>query len=140
ARSKRQQKVILAVKEKLSSLGTLANPSKINAVIDDVASHMKTNFQLWELLKLAKMYDGVDQTHIATKVLDTTEEGLLVSDRTQDGAYILRPKLGWDDFSEIQFTAQNIFNVTAVAKENAKIAVFNGTTQEGLARTTADEL
>jgi len=36
ARSKRQQKVILAVKEKLSGFGTLANPSKVNAVLNDL--------------------------------------------------------------------------------------------------------
>jgi len=140
ARSKRQQKVILAVKEKLSALGTLTNPSKINAVLNDVATHMKTNLQLWEIAKIAKAYDDISQEQIATKVLDNGTDGLLVSDHTQDGAYILRPKAGWEDFSEIQYTAQNIFEVTALAREEATIAIFNGTGEEGLATTTANDL
>lgn len=140
ARAKRQQKVILAVKEKLSGFGTLANPSKVNAVLNDLSTHMKTNMQLWELMKVAKLYDGVSQDQIANKVLDNGSDGLLVADHTQDGAYILRPKAGWDDFSVIQYTTQNIFEITAIARENAKIAVYNGTGQEGLARSTANDL
>lgn len=140
ARSKRQQKVILAVKEKFSGLGTLTNPSKINAVLNDLATHMKTNLQLWEISKIAKLYNDVSQEQIVTKVLDNGSDGLLVSDHTQDGAYILRPKAGWEDFSDIQYTAQNIFEVTALAREEATIAVFNGTGQEGLATSTANDL
>jgi len=101
---------------------------------------MKTNMQLWELMKVAKLYDGISQNQIANKVLDNGADGLLISDHTQDGAYILRPKAGWDDFSALQYTAQNIFEITTIARENAKIAVYNGTGQEGLARSTANDL
>jgi len=140
ARSKRQQKVILAIKNKLTGFGTLANPSKVNAVLNDLSTHMHTDMQLWEIMKVAKLYDGVTQDQIVTKVLDNGADGLLVADHTQDGAYILRPKSGWEDFSAIQYAVQNIFETSAIARENATIAVYNGTGTEGLARTTANNL
>lgn len=140
ARSKRQQLVLLAVKDKLTGFGTLANPSKVSAVLDDLSGHMKTNFQIWEILKLAGMFENINSNTLYTRVLDNSPNGLLVSGYTQDGAYILRPKLGWEDFSAIQYLAENIFDIEAINAEEATIAVFNGTKEEGLAKNTADSL
>lgn len=140
ARSKRQQQVLLAVKEKLTGFGTLANPSKVSAVLDDLGGHIKTNLQIWEILKLANTFQNVTSDTLYTRVLDNSPNGLLVSGHTQDGAYILRPKLGWEDFSGIQYLAENIFSIEALEQENASIAIFNGTTETGLARETADSL
>jgi len=138
ARSKRQQKVIMAVKEKLLSFGTLTNPTRISSVLDDLTSHTKTNFQIWEISKVAKMFEAISGDKISSHVIDNSKDGLLVSKHTEDGAYILSPKSG--NFSEIQYFAQNIFNLSSIQKENAEIAVLNGTKTTGLGRSTADDL
>ncbi|MBU0598164.1 LCP family protein [Patescibacteria group bacterium] len=138
ARSKRQQKVLFAVKEKFFSINTIINPSKIIKVLDDLGDHNNTNLQIWEIVKLAQLVEDVDLDNLITKVLDTGSDGLLVSDTTIDGAYILLPKSG--DYSEIQYLAENIFNANIIKKENANIEIQNSTEVAGLASVTADQL
>ncbi|MEK7625540.1 MAG: LCP family protein, partial [Patescibacteria group bacterium] len=49
ARSRRQQLIIEAVKEKMLSLGTYTNPGKIKNVYDSLKSHVSTNLNIAEL-------------------------------------------------------------------------------------------
>ncbi len=138
ARSKRQQKVLLALKEKIFSVRTITSPSAIISVLDDLGNHNQTNFQIWELVKLATLIQNVDSSSLISRVLDNSPEGLLKTETTQDGAYILTPKSG--DFSEIQYLAANIFNTTFIARENANIEVQNSTSTAGLATRLSERL
>lgn len=138
ARSKRQQKVLMALKDKLFSLNTFTNPSSIVSALSDLGNHNQTNLQLWEILRLAKLVQNIQKDQIITRVLDTGPDGLLINDTTPDGAYILRPKSG--NFSEIQYLATNIFNTSRITRENAVIEVQNSTKETGLATRIADQL
>ena len=80
----------------------------------------------------------INEDKIITQVLETGEYGYLVSDKTIDGAYILRPKTG--NYDEIQNLAQNIFKANNISKEKARIEIQNGTKEAGLAGTTAEQL
>jgi len=138
ARSKRQQKVLLALKQKLLSFGTLLNPNSIVNALDDLGDHNKTNLQLWEILRLAKLGKDINQNQIITQVLDSGTSSPLYASTTEAGAYVLQPKAG--DFSEVQFIAKNIFTMNSISRENASIEVKNGTSYTGLAKKIADEL
>lgn len=138
ARSKRQQKVLLAIKEESLSLNTFINPSSIISALNDLGNHNKTNMEVWEMLKLPKLVKDVKKDQLITQVLDTSPGGLLYSETTIDGAYILQPKAG--DFSEIQYLAKNIFNTGYITRENARIEVQNSTQEAGLATKTAERL
>lgn len=138
ARSRRQQNVLMAVKQKLSGFGTLANPARVSSVLDNLSSHMRTNMQVWELMRLAKLFDGVTKDDIATRVLDTSPSGLLKSGSTADGAYILQPKTG--NYENIQYLAQHIFDFSAIAKEDAKVVVINATKDKAFGTEFLEEL
>lgn len=147
ARSKRQEKVIVAVKNKIFSFGTLANPSKISNLLNSLSDHIKTNMELYEIIRLANLAKGIDYTKTITKVLDDSRDGPLYSDITVDGAFILKPKTG--SFKEISDIAQNIFSeepLAAAASNNekavqkTKIIVQNGTTYPGLAFNSSEDL
>ena len=138
ARSKRQQKILLAIKDEFFSLNTLINPSSIVLALDDLGNHNKTNMEVWEILKLAKLVQNVRKDQLITQVLDTSPQGPLYADTTLDGAYILRPKAG--DYSEIQYLAKNIFNTSFITQENARIEIQNSTNEVGLATQTAERL
>jgi len=138
ARSKRQQKVLFAVKEKFLSLNTIINPASIISALDNLGNHNKTNLEIWEIVKLSKIIKDINQDNIITQVLETGANGQLVSDITLDGAYILLPKAG--DFSEIQYLAKNLFNVSFITREKARIEIQNSTDEAGLANKTADRL
>ncbi len=132
ARSKRQQKVLLAVKEKALSFSTLANPYKISRLMDTLSQHLVTNFKVWEIIRLFNLGKDVTETNIIRQVFDDSPDGLLYSAIAPDGAYILQPKAG--NFSELQLIAQNIFDPDKLVTMKPKLVeIQNGTKITGLA-------
>ncbi len=138
ARSKRQQKVLLAVKDQGLSLATLTTPKSIITALDDIGQHNRTNLQLWEILRLAKMAGSLQTDSMITKVLDDSPDNLLKSATTQDGAYILLPKSG--NFDAVKLLAKNIFMENLIAKERPRIELQNGSQVAGLAAQISQEL
>jgi len=134
-RAKRQQKLLLAIKEKTLSLGILANPVKLSEIINTLGSHIKTNMNIAEMKELVNLIKEADQNQVINKVIDNNpQDGLLVSEN--DGSYYLVPKAG--SFIEVQKLVKNIFETTTV--ETAEIEVFNGSGVSGLANQFAQDL
>ncbi len=144
ARAKRQQKIIEAVKDKLLSMNTILHPTILTNVLGDLSSHISTNLQPWEVVRLWSMFKDVKKEDIINKVLDDSPDGLLVAGRGEDGAYILTPKSG--DFSEIQYMANNVFTQaprdekSQITAEKASVEIRNGTWVNGLAQRVALDL
>lgn len=132
ARSLRQQKILLALKEKILSFRTLSSAKKLNSLLEAYNENVLTNIEVWEGLafkKLAKKFDG----KIINQILDVSPENYLYEGIVNE-AYVLQPKAG--DWSDLQFLAANIFDATLTAKEEAAIEVLNGTKSAGLALNT----
>ncbi len=130
ARSKRQQKVLEALREKFFSISTLLNPAVVTNALSTLGKHVQTNFQVWELIRLAGVGKTLDRSNIVNRVLDTTPDGLLKSANGMDGAYILEPASG--HYQDIQDAYTNLFNDQA-RLESATVEVQNGTKVAGLA-------
>ena len=136
ARSKRQQIVIQAVREKILSLGTLANPKKISDLINVISGHIQTDLSAWDMVGFMPEAAKLDQNKISTRVLTDAADGEL-SAANVNGEYMLFPRK--PDWSEIRAIASNPF----VTKEeelkllqpqtNVTVEVKNGTTYEGYA-------
>jgi LCP family protein required for cell wall assembly len=139
-RSRRQQQTLVAVREKALSFGTLLNPVRISDVLSDLGSHTKTNLEVWEMIRLAGLIEDLDPDTIANTVLDSGNDSPLQADSTQDGAYILRPRAGWDDWSDLQNIAAHLFDAAAIAEPTATVVVQNGTKEAGLADRTGTAL
>lgn len=132
ARSKRQQQVILGIKNKSLSLGTITNPIRISKLMDTLAQHLSTNLEVWEILKLFSIGKDINEDNITRRVFDDSPDSPLHSVITEEGAFILIPKAG--NFSELQLITQNIFDPEAIAKLQPKqIEINNGTRITGLA-------
>jgi LCP family protein required for cell wall assembly len=121
-RAKRQQQVLVAVKDKALSLGILSNPVKIVSILDSLGNHVRTDAELWEIKELAEMFRNVDGTKAKRKVFDTSEEGLLNQSHSAAGAYILLPDGG--NYDKMHEACRNIFGdaqpkETAPARTNA---------------------
>jgi len=150
ARGRRQQKVLVAAKDKIFSLSTILNPVKVNGLIDSMGDHLKTNLELNQAKEIVQIVKGIDPEKMANRVLDNGNSGLLSVATSDGGASILIPSAGDGNFSEIQNLAQNIFeSETGVKKEavkrvaqeaKAKVQIRNGTDINGLAGKTAVEL
>lgn len=151
ARSKRQQKIMEAFKKRALATSTLANPVKITNLMNDLGDHLRTNLELWEMAKLAMMIKDTDNSQITNTTIDDSVEGPLYGVIASDtGAYVLIPKAGDYDFSEIKKITKNVFSAKMLEKkkeeaitevvEQAAVVILNGTQVVGLANKTSKEL
>jgi polyisoprenyl-teichoic acid--peptidoglycan teichoic acid transferase len=139
ARSKRQQKVLLAVKDKGLNITTIINPVKISRVMDTVSQHLTTNLQVWEILRLFNMVKEVKEDQIIRRVFDDSPNGELEPFINTDGAFMLRPKDG--SYSRLRLITQNIFDPQALQEIKPKqVEIMNGTKIPGLALRTSEYL
>lgn len=105
-RARRQQDVLLAIKDRVLSLGVLANPAKIFSFLDIIGRHIRTDMGAEIIKELIKL-SSKNEIKVATrKVLDTSEEGFLYS-TTMDGAYVLLPRD--NSFDSIRNFVINVF-------------------------------
>ncbi|MBI5077230.1 LCP family protein [Candidatus Falkowbacteria bacterium] len=139
ARSKRQQKILEAFKERVLSYSFFLSPRKISKLSNTLSDNFKTNMEPWEAIVLAKLIEKVDAKNIITKVLDDSESGLLYANIVNE-AYVLQPK--GDDFNQIQYLVKNVFQSEQIIAENKPITVEirNGTEISGLASRHSQEL
>lgn len=140
ARSKRQQNLIFAIKEKALSFGVLANPVKLNNITETLSNHIDTNLEAWEMLRIFNLAKDITPDNVYNYVFDDSPEGLLFGTILEEsGAYVLLPRAG--DFSEMQQKVTYAFNPDELVNlQPQRIEVHNGTRINGLASRVADQL
>jgi len=106
ARSKRQQQVILAIKDKLLTAQTLIDLPKLKELFNLYETEVESNISTDELVSFYSLYKNLDLKNFKRVVLDdrssSEEGGLLVAPENSDqygGAYVLIPRSG--DYSQI---------------------------------------
>lgn len=130
-RSKRQQQVMVAVRDKATSLQYLSNPTKISRLIDITGEHVKTDLSIGELQKLGTIVKDIPVGGVNSKVLDNAPNGLLYDSTGPSGAFILLPRAG--TYGDIQQFANQLFNGTSISAEKAGVEVQNASGRAGLA-------
>src|SRR3989339_378815 len=73
ARSERQQKIILAVKDKVLSASTFLNPSRISKMMDTLKDNIATNLDVWEIVRLAGEFKNLSTSEITNHVVDASD-------------------------------------------------------------------
>jgi len=110
ARSSRQQKVIVAFRDKALSLGTIFNPVKTISMYNVVKGNLNTNINSEEIDDFIKLAQKMKDAKIITYVIDMGDEaqkqnGLLINPSISEEynyAYVLVPRIGNGNFTEIQ--------------------------------------
>lgn len=111
-RAKRQQVMLKALKEKLISMGTLSDFSKVNNILNAVGDNVRTDMASYEMKEFFEKYSAMKDGEIYQRVFENSEEGLLMVPANSNGAgYILIPRAGEDNYSEIHNVCQNIFTL-----------------------------
>ena len=142
-RSKRQQKLLFAIKNKAMTKEILLDPGKITSLYNAVSSHIETNLSIRQIIELAKISQDFGEENIITRVLndDPLSCGgfLYTPDRTYfDGAAVLVPIGNGLDF--IQEYIDLNFHYPEINKNPVKIQVLNGTKTPGLASDSKAQL
>lgn len=139
-RAARQQEVLVALRKKALSLGTLSNPAKIASLIDVVGGNFKTDLSFNEIKKLVGIGKDIDASKIINKVLtNNPNDGSvpLVQNGNIGGASVVIPAAGNGNFTAIKAFIRSLFVDNYIKTENAKVEIQNGTSRAGLAATTA---
>lgn len=148
ARAIRQQKIILAVKDTVLSASTFLNPTRISRMLETLQDNISTNLDVWEIVRLAKEFKEISASEITHHVIDASESSPLYA-TVVNGAYVLLPKN--DDWSELQYIAENIFSSDEELQSNfaqapelkpkfVRVEIQNGTNITGLAFQTSQLL
>lgn len=138
ARSKRQQQVLVATRDKALSLQFLTNPGKISGLLTTLGDRVRTDLSIGEMEKFASILKDIPSTSVQSQVIDSGPEGLLYNSTGAGGAFILLPRSG--DYSGIQQFAADFFNGSAVATEKAGLELMNASGREGVAATLGTQL
>lgn len=107
-RARRQQQVMLAIKDRVLSLGVLANPLIINDLFNAVAENVKVDVMPWEIPSLIKLVQKANTENIIKKVFDVSAESPLYQ-AMENGIYVILPKD--KDLNKIREACQTIFEL-----------------------------
>ncbi len=141
ARAARQQQVISAIKDKLTSLDVLASPAKLNELYTVVQEHFHSDLSWEEIISLAEIGSKMPRENIVSYVLNndpTSPGGFLVTpDRSlYGGAFVLVPFLNLtnDKYAQIRaFTTMIFEHRGIIGTDPLPITIRNGTKISGLA-------
>ncbi len=144
-RMRRQQQVLIALKDKVLSTGQLPNLiANLPTLLSALSDSLQTDMPLGQMLSLANQARKWDVSQVRQFVIDRS---MVRSDRNERGEYVLIP-----DMEAIRPGVQAFFNpqITAtptpspdearrqqLAAENARIVVLNGTQDPEIAERVA---
>lgn len=164
-RAARQQQVLLAIREKVFSVQTAIDFTRISSILDSLAGNIRTDMELWEMRRFYELGRAIDPSQVNSAVLDTGPAGVLTGGTeilSGAPASILKPRTG--DYSEIHAIARDLFTVDQASNQSAvpsaapeatpastpeitpppaekpSLDIRNGTNITGLAGSTRDQL
>lgn len=139
ARGERQRALLVALKTKVATVGTLSNPAKLSGLVRAFGNNVSTDLSLSSANRLYSIVKQIpDTATVSASLADATNP--LVTTGNMNGQSIVLPKSGIFNYTDIQSYVRNKLQDPYLKKENAKVLVLNGTTSAGLATAKADEL
>ncbi|MBI2592058.1 LCP family protein [Candidatus Saccharibacteria bacterium] len=139
ARSERQRLIVVALKDKILSAGTFANPIRISQLMDSLGDNIYTDFTLNDIRQLYEVVAKIPSSNIASLDLVTPPHDLLTTS-SLNGFSIVRPKAGLYDYGPLQSYVRNALRDSFLIKEDAAVAIYNATSTTGMATKKADLL
>jgi anionic cell wall polymer biosynthesis LytR-Cps2A-Psr (LCP) family protein len=138
-REKNQQMILKAVRDKAISQGVFANPNEITTILDSLGTNLRTTFQADEVKTLASLASSIKDSNInSVSLIDAVPA--VVTTGTIDGQSSVEPSAGLYDYSGFQSLIAQSLSSNPIVRENANVAVFNGSGVSGAAQTEASAL
>ncbi len=122
SRSERQRQLLVALKQKVLTMGTLSNPAKINGLMTAFGNNIHTDISPDAATRLFSIMKKVDDANIRSLSL-TTPTSLVTTDRVGN-ASVVRPRAGFDNYSDIQAYVRSQLQDGYILKEHAPVAVI----------------
>jgi len=139
ARAERQRSVLVALKAKVATVGTLSNPVKLSGLLNAFGDNVATDLSLSNAQRLYGIVKDIDNAKVSSVSLADPNQPL-VTTGNMNGLSIVLPKEGLFKYDLIQEFVRGQLKDPYLMREKAKILVLNGTTLSGVATKKAEQL
>lgn len=139
ARGQRQRAVLVAMKDKVMTLGVLGNPLKMTQLAGAFGDNVRTDLSMSNANRLATLMKRISNDDVKSIGL-ADQPNSFVTTAAINRQSVVRPVAGLFEYSAIQKFVRSTLVNGYIARENARITVLNGTAKTGLASQRADEL
>ncbi len=138
-RNEHQRQIILAMRDKASSTGILANPVRLNSLANAVQKNVRTDLSISEAQSLYNKTKAMADSAVVS--LDLAKpDGPLVTTGMIAGQSVVHPIAGLRDYTKIRAYARSNMIDPFIKKEAPTVAVYNGSGRAGVATNVADIL
>ncbi|MEI6850614.1 MAG: LCP family protein [Candidatus Saccharibacteria bacterium] len=139
-REKNQQKILVSLKNKAMTTGTLTNLDTVTKLIDSFGNNMRTNIKTNEIQTLMKVTSEVKSKDVHTLSLFGIDSSSVFTTGGYAGQSVVMPTAGIFDYSDIQTFIKKNLSSDPIAREAAPIVILNATGQSGFGQTKGDTL
>jgi hypothetical protein len=139
-REQYQQKIIVALKKKAASAGTLANPVAVSNILDALGNNVRTSFSAGEVKTLINLANEMPDSSIKSISLVETGKAVVTTGNVNGQSTVI-PTAGTYDFSDVQsYIRSKLPRANGEVGESARVVVLNGSDMGGLAGKKASQL
>lgn len=139
ARSERQRALILALKQKVVSLGTISNPVKLAQLMNAFGNNAVTDMSVSDAMRMYTINKHIGAAHITSLDFVSGANKYVTTGRVGNQSVDL-PLAGMYDYGAMQTFVRSALPDGYLAKEHATVQVLNGTAVGGFAEDTAANL
>lgn len=138
-RSERQRQLLVAMRQKATSTGIVANPVRLNSLANAIQKNIRTDMSIDESKTLFTRSKDLPDKNI--KSLDLADpKNPLVNTGMVGNQSVVKPTAGVSDYSKIRAYARTNMMDPFLKRETPTVAVYNGSGKAGVATTVGDVL
>ena len=134
-----QQKILVAVRDKALTIGSLTNLGTVTKLIDALGDNLRTNIETGEIQTILSLANDIKSTDIKSISLVDSNEPVMGTGMYYEASVVM-PIAGIFNYTEIQsYIAKNLSS-DPVVREAASIVVLNATGVTGYAASMKNDL
>jgi LCP family protein required for cell wall assembly len=127
ARAQRQRQILVALKDKMLTAGTLSNPAKIDGLMNAFGDNVYSDLSTQGASRLVSIMKKVSDNKISSLGLTDEPHKLVTTDHVGSTS-VVRPLAGFNDYTAIQAYVHSQLPDGYLLKEHASITVLGPTT------------
>jgi LCP family protein required for cell wall assembly len=140
-REANQRKIVIATKDKATSIGFLANPLNAIKLLDAMGNDIHTTIDSSEIKSFVDIAKTTPSNNITSIDIMDNGSGILTTGTGPDGSSIVEPVAGLTDYTAMQtFTSILLAGYAPVVADAAPIDIVNASSVSGAAQTEAASL
>lgn len=139
-RERNQQMILVAVRNKAMSAGTLTNIGAVTGLIDALGNNLRTNIQTKELRTLMDLAKDIPSSSIKSVDLYAAEDRMFTTGPIEGAGSSVYPSAGVFEYSELQAYLKKKLSSNPVVGEGANVTILNGSGTAGVGQTLSDTL